>query len=95
MTSPYAGLLKVSLPPKDELPAPESVNFSFIAWAGTDVQIYLGYTDLAASHQAQAKGRGATPEITSRIFMSITGFVELKKNVEEIAQQMRAAGIQV
>ena len=94
MTTPTPATF-LRLPPKEELPDPESVNFSFIAWIGTDVQIYLGYTDLVLSHQAQAKGKTAMPEITHRIFMSIGGFVELRKNVEEIAQLMQASGIQL
>jgi hypothetical protein len=81
-----------------DLPEPVAVNWAHFAYAWPEVQMYLGYLDLYKVHlanEAVSAGRSATlaPEITHRFQMSARGFLQLKSQVDEAWEKLKAQGV--
>src|SRR5579871_6750050 len=84
--------------PTSGLPTPLGTNWFHFSMSNTDIQMLVGYVDpLRASEFAQARAAGAkssdklSPDVSQRLTMSLSGFLYLRAQVNELFQKMQAA----
>jgi hypothetical protein len=85
--------------PKADLPAPEAANWFQLTRANDSIQLLIGYVDpIHASDYVTAVRSGKknltlSPEIASRVAMSIGGFMYLRNQVNELFSKMQEGGV--
>jgi len=96
-----SGQVQVALKiPDTDLPVPEGANWFHLTNSNADVQLLVGYIDPRVTHavvESVIAGKAAhkatiAPEVTHRLLLSITGFLYLRAQVEEMFVRLREKG---
>jgi hypothetical protein len=84
--------------PVSGLPVPVGANWFQLSHSLDQVQLLIGYVDPLVAHFAVASARAnkseptLEPEVLSRVSMSMTGYLRLRGQVEEMFGKLRAMG---